>query len=204
MSLVLSFQVVPMKFVLMFHEGGKAIAKRTHPEEGPGYWAGWSASMKEWSAQEISDAELPDECLALMFACAHPAIASAVRTALMWQCVLGLSAERIASAFLTSPSSMSQRLVRAKAKIRATGIALDVPHPRHLATRLLFVTDAIYAAFTTACRRLTSLQQTVSVCINRYGHHVHTSTRNSATKLRLESAGRRPSDSQKTPPYART
>lgn len=108
------------------------------------------ACISEWNAHGTTDPDLPDERLSLMFACAHPAIAPSVRTALMLQCVLGLSAERIASAFLTSPSSMSQRLVRAKAKIRATGLALDIPHPRHLATRLPFVADAIYAAFTTA------------------------------------------------------
>ncbi|CAN5405913.1 RNA polymerase sigma factor [soil metagenome] len=132
------------------------VARRRIVDEGRRSALRWSyhaevaSYIQEWSAQGISDAELPDERLTLMFACAHPAIAPAVRTALMLQCVLGLSAERIASAFLTSPSSMSQRLVRAKAKIRATGIALDVPHPRHLAARLPFVADAIYAAFTTA------------------------------------------------------
>lgn len=132
------------------------VARRRIVDEGRrsalrlSYHTDVATYIEAWSTQDVSDTELPDERLALMFACAHPAIAPAVRTALMLQCVLGVSAERIASAFLTSPSSMSQRLVRAKAKIRATGIALDVPHPRHLASRLPFVADAIYAAFTTA------------------------------------------------------
>lgn len=106
--------------------------------------------VSEWIAPSSRDAEIADKRLSLMFACAHPAIAPTVRTALMLQCILGLSAERIASAFLTSPATMSQRLVRAKTKIRATGLALDVPHPRYLPARLPFVVDAIYAAYTTA------------------------------------------------------
>src|SRR5262249_14674136 len=70
------------------------------------------------------DAEpFPDERLKLMFVCAHPAIDPAVHTPLMLQTVLGLDAAGIARAFLVSPAAMGQRLVRAKAKIRDTGIA---------------------------------------------------------------------------------
>jgi predicted RNA polymerase sigma factor len=56
----------------------------------------------------------PDERLKLLFVCAHPAIDAAARTPLMLQTVLGIDAERIASAFLVSPAAMGQRLVRAK------------------------------------------------------------------------------------------
>lgn len=128
-------------------EGRRSNLLRTHH-------ADVVSCITEWNTQSATDPDLPDARLSLLFACAHPAISPSVRTALMLQCVLGLSAERIASAFLTSPSSMSQRLVRAKAKIRATGLAMDVPHPRHLASRLPFVADAIYAAFTTASEDL--------------------------------------------------
>jgi RNA polymerase sigma-70 factor (ECF subfamily) len=92
-------------------------------------------------------AEIPDRRLGLMFACAHPAIDRAIRAPLMLQAILGLDAARIASAFLISPATMSQRLVRAKNKIRQAGIPLDIPGRNELRDRLDTVLDAIYAAF---------------------------------------------------------
>src|SRR5579864_1722409 len=62
-------------------------------------------------------AEFPDDRLKLLFVCAHPAIDSSMHTPLMLQTVLGLDAARIAHAFLVSPATMGQRLVRAKTKI---------------------------------------------------------------------------------------
>jgi predicted RNA polymerase sigma factor len=92
-------------------------------------------------------AEIPDRRLGLMFACAHPAIDAAIRAPLMLQSILGLDAARIASAFLISPATMSQRLVRAKNKIRQAGIPLAIPEHTELRNRLDTVLDAIYAAF---------------------------------------------------------
>ncbi|HMG84428.1 MAG TPA: DUF6596 domain-containing protein [Terracidiphilus sp.] len=92
-------------------------------------------------------AEIPDRRLGLMFACAHPAIDAAIRAPLMLQAILGLDATRIASAFLISPATMSQRLVRAKNKIRQAGIPLEIPERNELSARLDTVLDAIYAAF---------------------------------------------------------
>ncbi|HEY5808137.1 MAG TPA: DUF6596 domain-containing protein [Povalibacter sp.] len=92
--------------------------------------------------------EIPDERLRLMFACAHPAIDAAVRAPLILQSVLGFSAETIASAFLVAPASMSQRLVRAKQRIRLTGIAFRVPERDELPERLDAVLEAIYAVYT--------------------------------------------------------
>jgi RNA polymerase sigma-70 factor (ECF subfamily) len=96
-------------------------------------------------------AQIPDRRLALMFACAHPAIEAGIRTPLMLQVVLGLDATTIASAFLMSPSSMGQRLVRAKNKIRQAGIPFRIPDREDLlhdlSGRLETVLEAIYATF---------------------------------------------------------
>ncbi|HLJ88477.1 MAG TPA: DUF6596 domain-containing protein [Candidatus Angelobacter sp.] len=91
--------------------------------------------------------EIPDRRLALMFACAHPAIEIGVRAPLILQVVLGLDAAAIASAFLISPKTMGQRLVRAKNKIKDAGIPFRIPEREELRDRLETVLDAIYAAF---------------------------------------------------------
>jgi predicted RNA polymerase sigma factor len=90
---------------------------------------------------------IPDHRLALMFACAHPAIDESVRAPLVLQVVLGLEAKVIASAFLTSPSAMGKRLVRAKEKIREAGIPFRVPERSEMPERLDAVLSAIYAGF---------------------------------------------------------
>jgi predicted RNA polymerase sigma factor len=91
--------------------------------------------------------EFPDERLKLLFVCAHPAIDPAMHTPLMLQTVLGLDAARIAHAFLISPTTMGQRLVRAKTKIRDGGIRFEIPQESELPERLVAVLEAIYAAF---------------------------------------------------------
>jgi RNA polymerase sigma-70 factor (ECF subfamily) len=101
---------------------------------------------EELDAVEVN-ADVPDHRLALMFACAHPAIEASIRAPLILQVVLGLDAKTIASAFLTSPAAMGKRLVRAKQKIRQAGIPFAVPERQELPGRLDTVLDAIYAAF---------------------------------------------------------
>jgi RNA polymerase sigma-70 factor, ECF subfamily len=94
-----------------------------------------------------ADDGFPDRRLALLFACAHPAIDPAIRAPLMLQVVLGLEAAQIASAFLVSPTAMAQRLVRAKTKIREAGIPFRIPERDELRDRLDSVLDSIYAGF---------------------------------------------------------
>jgi RNA polymerase sigma-70 factor (ECF subfamily) len=102
---------------------------------------------EELANAEASNAPIPDRRLALMFACAHPAIDEAIRAPLMLQTILGLDAATIASAFLVSPAAMGQRLSRAKAKIRLAGVPFRVPEREELPERLGVVLEAIYAAF---------------------------------------------------------
>jgi RNA polymerase sigma-70 factor, ECF subfamily len=82
-----------------------------------------------------------------MFACAHPAIEPGIRAPLILQTILGFDAATIASSFLVAPSTMGQRLVRAKSKIRDSGIPFRVPGRDELDERLAAVLDSIYAAF---------------------------------------------------------
>jgi RNA polymerase sigma-70 factor, ECF subfamily len=101
----------------------------------------------EEAAAEIDPAEIPDWRLRLMFACAHPAIDPDIRGPLILQTVLGLDAAAIGAAFLTTPAAMSQRLVRAKRRIREAGIPYRQPDRGELPERLDAVLEAIYAAF---------------------------------------------------------
>ncbi|HTF35855.1 MAG TPA: RNA polymerase sigma factor [Myxococcota bacterium] len=102
---------------------------------------------EEIEAAATSETKLPDKRLSLMFACAHPALDPGIRAPLILQTLLGFDAATIGSAFLVSPATMSQRLVRAKRKIREAGVPFELPEGAELVLRLDAVLEAIYAAF---------------------------------------------------------
>jgi RNA polymerase sigma-70 factor (ECF subfamily) len=93
------------------------------------------------------DQEVEDDRLRLIFTCCHPALPQSTQVALTLREVCGLTTEEIASAFLTSPSTMAQRIVRGKAKIRDAGIPYHVPSAADLPERLASVLQVTYLVF---------------------------------------------------------
>jgi RNA polymerase sigma-70 factor, ECF subfamily len=109
----------------------------------------WSAA--EWSNKNeedrLEELGLEDDRLRLIFICCHPSLAPEARVALTLREVCGLTTEEIAKAFLTTPRTLAQRIVRAKAKIRETRIPYEVPSPQELPERLGAVLQVIYLVF---------------------------------------------------------
>jgi RNA polymerase sigma-70 factor, ECF subfamily len=111
--------------------------------------AQWSSAERSNKNEEdsLEDDSLEDDRLRLIFTCCHPSLAPEARVALTLREVCGLTTEEIAKAFLTTPRTLAQRIVRAKAKIRETPIPYEVPTPQELPERLGAVLHVIYLVF---------------------------------------------------------
>jgi RNA polymerase sigma-70 factor (ECF subfamily) len=109
--------------------------------------AQWSSAERSNQEDSLEDDRLEDDRLRLIFTCCHPSLAPEARVALTLREVCGLTTEEIAKAFLTTPRTLAQRIVRAKAKIRETPIPYEVPTPQELPERLGAVLHVIYLVF---------------------------------------------------------
>jgi RNA polymerase sigma-70 factor, ECF subfamily len=97
---------------------------------------------------DVDDSDIPDDRLRLIFTCCHPALAEESRVALALHTLCGLSTEMIARLFLTSEAAIAQRLVRAKRKIRTSGIPFELPSADTIDQRLDTVLAVLYLLFT--------------------------------------------------------
>src|SRR6476659_3837567 len=95
----------------------------------------------------LDDEEIEDDRLRLIFTCCHPALPPEGQLALTLREICGLTTEELARAFLVTPATLAQRIVRAKAKIRETPIPYEVPTPQELPERLGAVLQVIYLVF---------------------------------------------------------
>lgn len=128
-------------------DGWRSAAHRTRaPLPAADLTPAVEAALEGLDPDDLDPDALGDDRLAMLFACAHPAIDPAVRVPLMLQVVLGLDVIPIARAFAVPAPTMGKRLQRAKHRIRGAGIPLAVPDGPDLAERLPAVLEAVYGA----------------------------------------------------------
>ncbi len=109
--------------------------------------AQWSSAERSKEEDGLEEQHFDDDRLRLICTCCHPSLAPEARVALTLREVCGLTTEEIAKAFLITPRTLAQRIVRAKAKIRETPIPYEVPTPQELPERLGAVLHVIYLVF---------------------------------------------------------